>query len=256
MSRLTLDYSDCWQKVSEFIGFTASGTAPTGQNLTDCKDIVARGLRQFLYPLDAQTGEKYEWSFLDQYWSLSLTTDEWKYSLPLDFSDLLTDFVYDTSDGVAPLKKRSAEQIKDMRSDTDSSGWPEFYAIVPARYGRDVGSYYELWIHPKPSQVYVISAFYRIDPLEPSADANLMVGGVSATEAILESCLAVAESFSDDMSTSHHTQKAAELIQTLIRFDSGKTDTDLIGNLYRPEPRWPGERGMTNISEANIYTDR
>ena len=238
------------------MGLVASGTAPACQDLIDVKAITARGLRQFLYPLDARTGEKWEWSFLNQYWSLSLITDEWKYALPLDFSDLLTDFVYDTSDGVAPLKKRSAEQIKDMRSDTDSSGWPEFYAIVPARYGRDVGSYYELWIHPKPSQVYVISAFYRIDPLEPSADANLMVGGVSATEAILESCLAVAESWSDDMATTHHTAKAAELIQTLISFDSGKIDSDYIGNLYRPRPRWPGERGITNISEDNIYTDR
>ena len=76
MARLTLDYSDCWQKVSEFLGLTASGTAPTGQDLTDVKAIVARGLRQFLYPLDRKTGNGHEWSFLSQYWTFQATADK------------------------------------------------------------------------------------------------------------------------------------------------------------------------------------
>ena len=256
MARLTMTYEDVWQKVSEFLGMTASGTAPTGQDLIDVKDIVARGLRQFLYPIDQRSGDSYEWSFLSQYWTLNLAADRWRYALPLDFSDLLSEFVFDTGDGLPPLVKRGAQQIKDMRVDSDSSGWPEYYAIVPSKYDLDIGSSYELWIYPKPSGTYTLSTFYRIDPLKPSETTDLLVGGVSATEAILESCLAVAEHWSDDMVSSHHTIKAAELIQTLIRFDSGKIDTDLVGNLYRPRPRWPGGRGMTQISDDNIYTDR
>jgi len=256
MARLTLEYSDVWQKVAEFLGLVASGTAPTGQNLTDVKAIVARGLRQFLYPIDMRSGEPHEWSFLQQYWTFTARADEWKYDLPLDFSDLLSQIVFDTGTGYPPLVKRSAAQIKDMRVDSDSSGWPEYYAIVPSKYGLESGSSYELWIYPKPSQSHVLSTFYRIDPLAPSENTDLMVGGISATEAILESCLAVAEHQDDEMSTTHHNQKAQELIQTLIRFDSGKIDTDLIGNLYHPRPRWPGGRGMTHISDDNIYTDR
>ena len=256
MARLTLDYSSVWQSVSEFLGLTASGTAPTGQDLTDVKAIVARGLRQFLYPLDRRTSKAHEWSFLSQYWTFQATADKWKYPLPLDFSDLISPIVYDTGDGLPPLLKRSAVQIKDMRNDSDSSGWPEYYAITTAKYDQKIGSSYELWIYPKPSQTYTMSAFYRIDPLEPSSDTDLMVGGISAAEAILESCLSVAEQQDDDMATSHHTSKANELIQTLIAFDSGKIDSDLIGNLYSNVTPWPGHRGMTEISEANIYTDR
>jgi hypothetical protein len=256
MARLTLSYQDVWQKVGEFIGMVASGTAPTGQDLTDVKDIVARGLRQFLYPIDARSKEPHEWSFLSQYWTFQTVGNQWKYALPLDFSDLLSDIVFDTAEGLPPLVKRSAEQIKNMRNYSDSSGWPEFYAITSANYDLDAGSSYELWLYPKPSQAYTFATFYRIDPLQPSATTDLMVGGISATEAILESCLAVAEQWSDDMATTHHTAKAAELIQTLIRYDAGKTDSDLIGNLYRPRPRWPGGRGMTEITDANIYTDR
>ncbi len=232
MARLTLDYSDVWQKVAEFLGLVASGTAPTGQDLTDVKDIVARGLRQFLYPIDQRSGEPHYWSFLEQFWTLSMTANQWKYALPLDYSDLLTNIIFDTGEWLPPLQKRNAMQIKEMRSISDSSGWPQYYAIVPSKYDLDVGSSYELWVYPKPSRVYVVSMFYRIDPLKPSADTDLIVGGVSATEAILESCLGVAEHWGDDMATTHHMQKAMELIQTLIRFDSGKTDTNLIGNLY------------------------
>lgn len=232
MARLTLSYSEVWQKVAEFLGLVASGTAPTGQDLIDVKDLVARGLRQFLYPIDQRNGSPHYWTFLEQFWTLGLTTNQWQYALPLDYSDLLTDIVFDTGEWLPALKKRNAMQIKEMRSISDSSGWPQYYAIVPSKYDLDIGSSYEIWFYPKPSRAYNISTFYRIDPLKPSETTDLLVGGVSATEAILESCLAVAEQFSDEMITKHHTAKAAELVQTLIRFDSGKTDTALIGNLY------------------------
>jgi hypothetical protein len=255
-----MTYEDVWQKVSEFLGLTASGTAPTGQDLTDVKDIVARGLRQFLYPIDQKTGEPHHWTFLDQYLTISMLTNKWKYALPLDFSDLLTDVVFDTGEWLPNLLKRSAMQIKEMRGVTDSSGWPQYYAIVPTKYDLDTGSAYELWVYPKPSRAYVLSLFYRIDPLKPSETTDLMVGGISATEAILESCLAVAEHWSDDMVTTHHTTKAAELIQTLIRYDAGKTNTDLIGNLYYDKlwrsGFWDGPGRQQGIFNTDIQFDR
>jgi hypothetical protein len=252
MARLTLSYEDVYKKVSEFIGY---GSSPAGTNLTDVKDITARGLRQFLYPIDQRSGNPHHWSFLDQYLTLRTVADQWKYALPLDFSDLLTDIVFDTGEWLPPLKKRNAMKIKDMRSVSDTSGWPQYYAIVPSKYDLDTGSFYELWLYPKPSKVYVLSTFYRIDPLKPSTTTDLMVGGISATEAILESCLAVAEHWSDDMATTHHTTKAAELIQTLIRFDAGKVDTDLIGNLYSDKLRREGVSGESGQQCGIFNTD-
>ena len=84
-----MTYEDVWQKVAEFLGMVASGTAPTGQDLTDVKDITHRGLRQFLYPIDKRYNTTHEWSFLNQYWPFQLATDQWKHALPLDFSNLL-----------------------------------------------------------------------------------------------------------------------------------------------------------------------
>lgn len=232
MARMTLAYSDLYTKVSNFLGLTTTGTAPTGTDLTTCKDLVHRGIRQFCYPIDAKSGLPHVWSFLNQYHSFDTAADQWKYALPIDFSDLNTDITFDEDEALPPLRKRSGQQIKKMRSLTDSTGWPMFYAIVALPYDIEIGTKYELWLYPTPSTAKSLSCFYRPDVVQLSATTDLAVGGIMATEAILESCLAVAELQEDENSSTTHQQKAAELIQTAIEFDKGKTDTDVIGNLH------------------------
>ena len=251
---MTLSYADLYTKVSNFLGLTVTGTAPTGTDLTMAKDIVHRGIRQFLYPIDAKSGNPHEWSFLKQYWSFSTAADQWKYALPIDFSDLLTDFVFDDSDALTPLIKRSGQQIKRMRSVSDTSGWPQYFAVVPSKYDIEVGTAYELWMYPTPSQAYLLSCFYRPDPIKLSATTDLVIGGIPVIEAILETCLGVAELQEDDNTSTAHQQKAAELIQTAIRFDSAKTDTDTIGNLYDNRFRALDEYNLMSW-ETNRLTD-
>jgi len=245
MARMTLSYSDLYTKVSNFLGLTTTGTAPSGTDLTTCKDIVHRGIRQFMYPVDARYGSPHYWSFLSKYWSFSTSDGQWKYALPIDFSDLLEGFDYEEDEGLPPLKKRSGQQIKKYRAISDTSGWPEYFAIVPSLYDITIGTMYELWLYPTPSQSYILSTFYQIDPVKLSATSDLVIGGISAVEAILESCLAAAELQEEDGTSVIHQQKAEELIQKLIRFDSGKVDTAVIGNLYKNR--------FMDVDERNLF---
>ena len=230
MAKMTLGYSDLYSEVSYFLGLTSRATAPTGTDLTTCKDIVHRGIRQFLYPLD-ETGLPHEWEFLKTIWSFSVTVGQWKYALPIDFSEMNGILHYELSNVNPPLVKRSAEQIIAMRTQVDSAGYPEYFAVTPSRYDAAVGTLYELWLYPTPAQVETLQGFYRADPVQLSATTDLVIGGIRAIEAILESCLAVAELQEDDMASSHHTQKAAELILKLIKYDK-ITQSDKLGNLY------------------------
>ena len=254
MARMTLSYQNLYDEVSFFLGLTARGTTPTGTNETLCKAIVDRGIRQFLYPIDMETGTPHEWEFLKVYWDFTTVSGQWKYSLPIDFSDLYSTLYFDTSGIDPPLLKRSAEQILDMRTGGATSGSPEYFAITPLRYDIEIVSLYEIWLYPTPSQTDTLSGFYRADPVQLSATTDLVVGGIRAIEAILESCLAVAEHQEDDMTSSHHTSKAAELIQKLIKFDK-VTQSDKIGNLYSDKDRiWPPPRGFfTYPNMDNIY---
>ena len=252
MARLTLSYSDLYSKVSEFLGL---GSSPTGNDLTKCKDLVHRGIRQFLYPIDMQTGQPHEWEFLKVYWDFTTVDGQWKYALPIDFSDVYSTLYFDTDSANPPLLKRDAEQILSMRTGGAISGYPEYFAITPLRYDIEIGTLYELWLHPTPGQAETLSGFYRADPVQLSATTDLVIGGIRAIEAILESCLAVTEHQEDDMTSSHHTGKAAELIQKLIKFDK-VTVSDKIGNLYTDKDRvWPTPRGFFTYpnTEDNVY---
>jgi hypothetical protein len=182
--------------------------------------------------MDMKFGTPHRWSFIERYWSFNTVGDKWKYALPADFSELLTDFTFGDSQALRPLQKRNAQQIKKMRNISITSGWPIYYAVVALPYDIEIGTQYELWMYPNPSQVYTFSTFYRADPVQLSATTDLVIGGISAIEAIIESCLGVAEHQEDDNRSTHHQSKAEELIQKLIRFDSGKTDTDIVGNLH------------------------
>ena len=251
---MTVSYQNLYDEVSFFLGLSARGTTPTGTNLTLCKALVDRGLRQFLYPIDLQTGQPHSWEFLKVFYDLTTVSGQWKYALPISFSDVYSTLYFDLESANPPLVKRSAEQILDMRTGGSINGFPEYFAITPLRYDIEIGSLYELWIYPTPSQTETLSGFYRADPVQLSATTDLVIGGIRAIEAILESCLAVAEHQEDDMTSSHHTAKAAELIQKLIKFDS-VTQSDKIGNLYTDKDRiWPTPRGeKTFPSMDNVY---
>lgn len=253
MAKLTLTYSDLYTKVSNFLGLTATSTAPTGTNLTTCQDIVARGLRQFLYPIDMRNGKLHEWTFMDKLATLTTSSGKWKYALPDDFSELQSILFFDTNELQPPLKRRDKEQIINMRSDVVSTEWPQYFAVVPCTYDPEIGTMYELWLYPNPDGAYVLNYWYKFDPIKLSATTDLVVGGVRAVEAILETCLAVAEIQEDDNTSTHHQKEAQRLVQTLIIADT-ITETRNLGNLYSAVREWPPQRQyLVPFQDSNIY---
>ena len=236
MSRLTITYSDLYTKVSEFLGM---GSSPTGTNLTKVKDIVARGYRQFLYPIDKKTGELHVWSFVKQLYTVATKPGIWKYPLPDNFSEFIDEPHFDDDSGYHEVTRIAPEQILEKRAISVSSGFPLYCAVAPFTFDGQIGTFYELWIDPKPDTVYPLKFFYRIDPLKPSNDGDFLVGGIKAVEAQIETCLAIAEKQEDEEVTTH-SRESLRLIQDLIRADV-VDETGILGNLHHPRPplfRW------------------
>ena len=255
MARLVITYQNLYDRVSHFLGLTAEGTSPTSTDLTLCKSIVDRGLRQFLYPINIRTGQLHQWQFLKKFATFTTVSDKWKYALPPDFSDLYTTIHYDTDELQPSLIRRDADQILEMRADVVTKEWPQYFAIVPSTYDIEIGTTYELWLYPTPDQTYILNYFYRFDPIKLSATSDVAVGGIRACEAILESCLAVAETQEEDNTSTHHQAEAARLIQTLISADT-TTKSEKIGNLYKKdEIEWPPKRPLlVPYQDSNIYS--
>ena len=232
MANLRLTYSDLYTRVSNFLGLTDTGTAPTGTDLTTCKDIVQRGLRQFLYPIDIRTGDYWEWSFLRPLHTMNLLDGKWRYQLPEDFSSIITDPTYEEDEGFKQMAKTTPDNIMNLMAAGDVDYAPYYYAITTSEYDPEIGEFDEIMFYPKPDSTYRIQFYYKSDPTKASAATDFLPGGVKATEAILENCLAVAETQEDD-EIGIHTQLAQKLTQDLIVIDSKKdSDNAVIGNLY------------------------
>jgi len=228
MANLGLNFEEVYKKISRFLGW---GEIPTDEQLRIVKDIFYRGYRQFLYPVDMRTGQEHLWSFLKQFATLNIQTNKWKYALPEDFSELLTDPSFDDDDGYYALTKVTPEQLLELRVVAVQTHPPAYYAIVPASYGLEVGTYYEMWLHGEPDSSYLLQMFYKIDPLKPETTTDYLVGGVKATEAILENCFAIAET-QEDGAIGIHSQLAAKMIQDLIAIDNQIENKNYLGNLY------------------------
>lgn len=253
MASLKTTMNDLLLRVAAYLGVSADGvTLPTGDDLTLVKDIVARGYRRFLYPVDLSNGREHNWTFLQQYHTVELAADTWKYALPEDFSEILTDPVFGDDELYLPLQKLTAEHILDMRAGWERSYAPAYYAIVSAGGSLETGNVDELWVYPSPDTDYQIRFWYRRDPLKPDSTDDFLVGGVKASEAILENCLAVAEQ-QEDGRIGIHTQLADTLTQKLIQIDSARQTETTIGNLYSGEVVMMRRRGRGQVDIDNIY---
>lgn len=252
MANLRLTFADLYTRVSVFIGATDndSETAPTGDALTKCKNIVQRGLRNFLYPIDARTGEYWEWSFLRPVHTIRLLGNKWRYQLPEDFSSIITNPTYSEDDSFEQIARTTPDNIMNLMSAGSISYAPYYYAIVTSDYDPEIGEFDEIWFYPEPDSTYNLQFFYKSDPTKCDDSTDFLPGGVKSTEAILENCLAIAESQEDDI-IGIHTKLAQKLTQDLITIDSKKdADNVLIGNLYGGNEQ---SVARSNRAELNVY---
>ena len=253
MSGLKVTHEELYKKVSYFLGW---GEDPVDKRLRTVKEIVQRAYRNYLYPVDQRSGDLHSWSFLKPLHSLTITPTNWKYVLPENFGSMASHPIYGDDDNYSTLRKVSPEQILEMRSGGVETSSPMYYALNVMSYDEAVGTRYEMWLYPSPGQSYGLRFFYKVDPDAPSTTGALLVGGVKGIEALIESCLAVAET-QEDGKFGVHFNLAKSLIQELIRIDGGNDNNLIIGSLITGTYAGGGigEPGETSFSLKNLYPD-
>ena len=177
MANLRLTYQNIYDRVSHFLGLTAEGTTPTDSNLTVCQNIVQRGLRRFLYPIDARTGDYWEWSFLRPLHTMNLLDGKWKYQLPEDFSSIITDPTYSEDDSFKQIAKTTPDNMMNLMAAGEVDYAPYYYAIVTSDYDPEIGEFDEIWFYPKPDSTYRIQFFYKSDPTKASNAGDFCLAG-------------------------------------------------------------------------------
>lgn len=240
MASMKWNFQDVYSKVSSYLG---TGATPTGDDLTSAKDIVFRGYMKFLLPINPRDSEIYIWSYLKQPWKLHLETNKWEYTLPEDFERFERDLEYDPEERTGRLVKTSEQAIMSNRSTLQFLSYPTVYALRAGKFDSAVGSSKEMIMYPTPTQRSVINSTYVMTPPKPEEDTDYFIGGVLESEAILQCCIAVAENEQDEI-IGVQTQKAVDMVQSLIRKDMGSA------------PNTVGDVRDSNIRQTSIFAYR
>jgi len=252
MSDLRLTFSDVYTQVSSFIGWTAPGTAPTGTNLSNAKNVVHRGYRRFLRPVNIRTGKRHIWSFLEQWEVLNTESGKWLYTLPKDFHTLRCPFKHEVDSGYPSMKSTSFNSLLQKRAGQESTSFPHFYAIRAQKYSEEIGTIYEVGFFETPNANYRLNYSYLIRPQKLDSATDVFVGGDLASEVILEHCLAIAEQEYDD-TLGIHTQMAQELTQQLILNDESTIPNSVGPNIDTSVKTVSFERPLPLTETDNIY---
>lgn len=219
------------------------------------KLALETGLRKFYSP-PILPGDKYShnWSFLKKSYSLTLVEDQFVYDLPEGFAMLSTDEILHepgTAQMYPPIPLMSEREIMRRNQQILTAGRPQAAAYRPKSPDQN-GTRFELLLWPTPDSEYVLNIRYTINPGMISEEAALPYGNQSASQAIVEACLAAAEE--QGGSQGLHSKLFMEALAAAVSQDRKVNSPDTLGfNQDRsdvPEWDWPNWHNCN----ANIIT--
>ncbi len=216
MATLLLKFVDVYQKVGKFLG----QQAPSAAEIVEHKNLVYRGYRRFLMPMDLSTNPPriHKWKFLELTTTLSTESGTDTYKLPLGFSSFVTPFTYTTPITCNPVQK-PLSFVLEYQSKHTGTGYPMYFALKSGDYNNLTGQQYEVVFAPIPSGTFNYYYTYAFTPPSPVNDDDVFVGDELVGEAIMECSLAVAELEKDDGQSNAHAKEAERIIQQLIGRD-------------------------------------
>ncbi|KKK80357.1 hypothetical protein LCGC14_2824310 [marine sediment metagenome] len=226
MASMKWTFLEVYTKVTEFLGSNVVNVT----DLATAKDIVYRGYMKFLLPVSPKDEEIYIWSFLRQPWKLIFEPNKWEYPLPKDFERFFRKIEYDDEQRIARMEQTTERKIMRSRNNLEFNSYPTEYAIRTAKFDKKVGSVKELICYPTPTARTIVNCTYVMTPAKLESDNDFFIGGPLESEVILQCCLAIAEN-QEDEKIGVETQKAVQMIQSLIRKDKGVAP-DTVGMVH------------------------
>uniref|UniRef100_A0A6M3K5U6 Uncharacterized protein n=1 Tax=viral metagenome TaxID=1070528 RepID=A0A6M3K5U6_9ZZZZ len=145
------------------------------------------------------------------------------FTLPWDFGGMVGDgrFKFDNSENrISGIDLTTDVKIGLLRQASISAGTPYLAAIVPLTTAGAQGQRWGAQFYPPPNDVLTLHYRYYILPgALVDSTAEYPYGSVPHSEAILESCLAIAEIREKDDATTTHRERFMELLQGSIDHD-------------------------------------
>lgn len=229
-STLSLTRNNLREEVGLKLGYGLNTSGWTPEQISRMDICIRDGLGRFYFPLTGESKELYEWSFLRISASLSLTSGAGDtYVLPDDCDGLIDEFIITSAGGAAnripviPIN----ELLQLEAEEAASTAVPKFVAIrtiSPLTPTTTVSQRREAVFYPAPNTDYTATYEYPVEVNSIGSTNTFLPGGAAHSQAIVASCLAVAEQYLTPGETVHQ-QEFQQRLQASIEHDKRKYKT-------------------------------
>lgn len=154
---------------------------------------------------------------------LTYELSQFVYDLPDDFGQLVGCLTYEPNIHRAAILQVGEGMIRELRQGSSGrSGYPARCATRPKAVTASLtaGQRWEILFDPAPDAAYVLTYRYTVLASKLTSTNAYAYGGAAHAEAILASCLAVAEDRYDDIKNGPKYQEFVERLAASIAFDT------------------------------------
>lgn len=255
---LTLTRTILLRHVGRHLGYDRDSANWSSNQTSDVNDIVDRGVAQFYNP-PILPGEAaaHRWTFMRPTAYISTEASVGDYDLPEDFGGMDGDLFYaDDTAGIGAICKVSDQRLMSLREGGyETTGYPRHYAISPVPSDGDEPQRYTLMLEPVPTVATQLRFTYRSNPSQISSTKPYPLGGQYASDALLQSCLASADTMMNDDPLGSNYALFMEKLRSAVSHDRQEFQPRNLG--YNGDPgrvprHW--ERAVHATFEGILYT--
>jgi hypothetical protein len=256
---LDLDLSEIRSRVAFKLHGVRDYSLLNSQDQANIGSVIKSGLRRFYYPQMTDPALNHRWSFLKPEFVLDINSANRDYTLDPRIGGVIDIGSYRDSDqAYIPVHHVSVVQIQQLRSRaTQVSTFPTIYATRWVAADGDNTQRLQMLLYPDPDANYRMFFRARVRPEAITDDHPVPWGGPECAEAILQSCLAVAEQQIDgELGVETAAFRAA--LSAAIQFDQancvetgenmGMMLDGYYGTGYTPDIRMNGRPYFENFS--------
>ncbi len=228
-STLTLTLSDLKIAIGQYLGVSRTVASWTSETAADVGRILSTAQKAFYEPYYRPVPQAplkvHVWSFLRARAAVTLGSGTQTYALPDDFAGFLDDRLSFSTTKTWSLKLTSMddvlEHIQDFGTSMPSGITQPLLAAVESTSSTlgTTGQRWQIVLWPTPASTLTVTGQYRLNPAALATDAHYPLGGEAHSQTLLESCLAAAEEFQNDATSTVHRDRFQELLNASILLD-------------------------------------
>lgn len=245
---LTVTKTALLGRIGKKLGYGRTSSSFTSTQLADATAVLEDALRRAYEPIIAPgEREKHQWSFLFPTKRFQFIENQFRFTLPADFSMLNGPLTYARGEDTvySPIQIVGPQDIYKRQQQDDSAGRPQLAAIQVVTVDQVAGTRHELVVYPTSDDDYEVNLSYKVNPYSLDYDTALPLGGQAHVQLIIAACMAEAAKF-DELNDGQDEAWFIECLRSSISHDRRVFAPETLGMNYDRSDAYDIYEGNSN----------